>query len=134
MIDVSKMKQGDVVAVSGNGQKEDARLLTKAEACQELGISLSTLDRRIASGKIKVKRKPRGRRHRVYVVMEGPPSEVELNNPLIALALAVALERILDLEEKMAVIEDRLREERKRNSQTSRIEPRPWWRFWDPQQ
>ena len=100
MIDVSGVTQGDVMAAVNNGQKKNARLLTKAEACQELGISLSTLDRRIASGEIKVKREPRGRRHRVYVVMEGAPTEDQPDNSLIVLALAVALERILGLEEK----------------------------------
>ena len=32
------------------------RQLTKAEACRELAVSLSTLDRRIASGDIEVRR------------------------------------------------------------------------------
>ena len=32
------------------------RQLTKAEACRELAVSLSTLDRRIASGDIQVRR------------------------------------------------------------------------------
>ena len=41
------------------------RSLTKAEACRELSVSLSTLDRRIASGEIQTKREPHGRRHRV---------------------------------------------------------------------
>ena len=45
------------------------RMLTKAEACRELAVSLSTLDRRIASGKVRTKREPRGRRHRVYVML-----------------------------------------------------------------
>ena len=31
------------------------RLLTKAEACRELSVSLSTLDRRIASGEVRTK-------------------------------------------------------------------------------
>ena len=42
------------------------RLLTKAEACRELAVSLSTLDRRIASGEIEVRREEQGRRRRVY--------------------------------------------------------------------
>ena len=41
------------------------RQLTKAEACRELAVSLSTLDRRIASGDIEVRREQHGRRHRV---------------------------------------------------------------------
>ena len=47
------------------------RLLTKAEACRELRLSLSTLNRRIAAGEVPVKREPRGRRHRVYVMLDG---------------------------------------------------------------
>ena len=35
------------------------RQLTKAEACLEMAVSLSTLDRRIASGEIQVRREPR---------------------------------------------------------------------------
>ena len=49
------------------------RLLTKAEACRELRLSLSTLNRRIAAGEVAVRREPRGRRHRVYVMMDGDP-------------------------------------------------------------
>ena len=49
------------------------RLLTKAEACRELGLSLSTLDRRIAAGELQAKREPRGRRHRVYVMLDDEP-------------------------------------------------------------
>ena len=44
------------------------RLLTKYEACRELGLSLSTLDRRIGSGDILTQREPHGRRGRLYVV------------------------------------------------------------------
>ena len=46
------------------------RLLTKAEACRELRVSLSTLNRRIAAGEVPVRREPRGRRHRVYVMLD----------------------------------------------------------------
>ena len=46
------------------------RQLTKAEACRELAVSLSTLDRWIASGEIQVRREPRGRRHRIYVMLD----------------------------------------------------------------
>ena len=51
------------------------RLLTKAEACRELAVSLSTLDRRIASGELVTRREPRGRRHRVYVMLDDDPPE-----------------------------------------------------------
>ena len=81
------------MATSGNGKRNRERLLTKAEACEELGISLSTLDRRIASGEIQVRRKPRGRKHRVYVVMEGGPAEDANDDSLDRYALVVALEK-----------------------------------------
>ncbi len=51
------------------------RLLTKAEACRELRLSLSTLNRRIAAGEVAVKTEPRGRRHRVYVMLDDDPPE-----------------------------------------------------------
>ena len=47
---------------------EQVRWVTKAEAARELEISLSTLDRKIRRGEIKVRREGR----RVYVRMEGP--------------------------------------------------------------
>ena len=47
---------------------EPVRWVTKAEAAEELEISLSTLDRKIRSGEIKVIREGR----RVYVRMQGP--------------------------------------------------------------
>ena len=49
------------------------RLLTKAEACRELRLSLSKLNRRIAAREVEVKREPRGRRHRVYVMLDDDP-------------------------------------------------------------
>ncbi len=47
---------------------EPVRWVTKAEAAEELSISLSTLDRKIRSGEIEVVREGR----RVYVRMQGP--------------------------------------------------------------
>ena len=47
---------------------EPVRWVTKAEAAEELEVSLSTLDRKIRSGEIEVIRKGR----RVYVRMQGP--------------------------------------------------------------
>ena len=47
---------------------ERVRWVTKAEAAEELEISLSTLDRKIRSGEIEVAREGR----RVYVRMRGP--------------------------------------------------------------
>ena len=140
---MSGMTHGEVLAAVGNRQRKNVRLLTKAEACRELGISLSTLDRRIASGKIATRKKPMGRRHRVFVVVEEVPTEEEHDDSLIVLALAIALERILGLEKNMTVVEEQLREEQKHNSLMfeelkaavapahSRNRPRPWWPFGD---
>ncbi len=102
------------------------RILTKAEACQELAVSLSTLDRRIASGEIRARREPRGGRHRVYVMLDDDPpgSGTVADSPL-----AVAQERIRGLEEQ-------LERERQRNGDLvnelkAAREPRgSWWRFW----
>ena len=47
---------------------EPVRWVTKAEAAQELEISLATLDRKIRNGEVEVVREGR----RVYVRMHGP--------------------------------------------------------------
>ena len=121
-------------------------MLTKAEACEELGISLSTLDRRIASGAIRARKKPMGQRHRVYVVMEGGASEDADDDSSDRFALVVALEKILDLQEKLTELQEQLQQDRKSNSlkfdelnaamiqPSSRKQPHPWWRFWDSPQ
>lgn len=146
MIDVSEMRNGEVKPFASNDKGNTERLLTKAEACEELGISLSTLDRRIASGKIQVRRKPHGRRHRVYVVMEKGPAEDRLDDSLVEFAVVVALERILGLEEKVSELQDQLQKGRDSSSlkfdelnavmvqPSSRHRPHPWWRFWDSPQ
>ena len=61
---------------------EPIRWLSKAEAAQELEISLSTLDRKIRKGEVEVVREGR----RVYVRMHGPeyPSDEELLRRAIA--------------------------------------------------
>ena len=116
------------------------RLLTKAEACRELAVSLSTLDRRIASGDVLTRREPRGRRHRVYVVLDDDPPE---NGACAESALAVAQERIRGLEEQVALLQGQLEAERERY--TGLLDDvkadkfpvlaqgrRPsWWRFWE---
>ena len=110
------------------------RMLTKAEACRELAVSLSTLDRRIATGEIRTKREPRGRRHRVYVMLdddlpsaiETPPSE-----------LAAAQERVRGLEEQVAFLQEQLELEQQRNAElvkelkAGQNRRGPWWRVWE---
>ena len=93
---------------------EDMRLLTKGEVCRELRLSLSTLNRRIAAGKVPVKREPRGRRHRVYVMLDDdPPSAIETQQP----ELAVAQERIRGLEEQVELLQEQLELERQRSAE-----------------
>ena len=115
------------------------RLLTKAEACRELAVSLSTLDRRIASGELSAKREPRGRRHRVYVVLDDDPPK---NGGDAESALAVAQERIRGLEEQVAFLQGQLEAERERYARplddvkagefsVPQQERLPWWRFWE---
>ena len=48
--------------------KESVRWVSKAEAAEELEVSMSTLDRMIRRGEVEVRREGR----RVYVRMEGP--------------------------------------------------------------
>ena len=109
------------------------RMLTKAEACRELGLSLSTLDRRIASGEVHTKREPRGRRHRVYVMLDDDlPSVVETTKS----EPSVAQERIRGLEEQVAILQEQFERDQDANAQlvnelkSARKRPGPWWRFW----
>ena len=114
------------------------RLLTKAEACRELAVSLSTLDRRIASGEVRTKRELRGRRHRVYVMLDDDlPGAIEAPQS----ALAAAQERVRGLEEQVTLLQEQLELEQQRNAglvdelkaaQTKRPQEgsSPWWRFW----
>ena len=113
------------------------RLLTKAEACRELGVSLSTLNRRIAAGEVPVRREPRGRRHRVYVMLDDDPPGNDSNNDSGAAALAVAQERIRGLEEQVEILREQLERERRRNAdlagelRAAQSRRSPGWRFWE---
>ncbi len=93
------------------------RLLTKAEACRELGLSLSTLDRRIATGELKAKRELHGRRHRVYVILDDDPPGNDNNVESGGTALAVAQERIRGLEEQVEFLQEQFDLERHRNAE-----------------
>ena len=89
------------------------RLLTKAEACRELRLSLSTLNRHIAAGEVPVRREPRGRRHRVYVMLDDVlPSAAETPQS----ELAAAQERVRDLEAQVELLQGQLETERARNA------------------
>ena len=88
------------------------RQLTKAEACRELAVSLSTLDRRIASGDIQVRREQQGRRHRIYVMLDDDLPENGANARSQGTLLDVAQERIRGLDEQMALLQGQLEQER----------------------
>ncbi len=92
------------------------RLLTKAEACRELAVSLSTLDRRIASGEIEVRREQRGRRHRVYVMLDDDLPENGANARSQSTLLDMAQERIRGLDEHVELLQSQLVLEQERNS------------------
>ena len=109
------------------------RLLTKREACQELRLSLSTLNRRIAAGEVPVRREPRGRRHRVYVMLDDdPPCAAEAAQS----ALAVAQERIRGLEAQVELLQGQLELERQCNAglvdelKSAQQRSGSRWRFW----
>ena len=112
------------------------RLLTKAEACRELRLSLSTLNRRIAAGEFSVRREPRGRRHRVYVMLNDDPPGNGIDADSDETALAVAAERIRGLEEQVELLQGQLEHERQRNAglvnelKVAQARCGPWWRFW----
>ena len=91
------------------------RQLTKAEACRELAVSLSTLDRRIASGDIEVRREQHGRRHRVYVMLDDDPQENGVAAKSRGTLLDVAQERIRGLDEQVEPLQAQLAQEQERN-------------------
>ena len=91
------------------------RQLTKAEACRELAVSLSTLDRRIASGDIQVRREQRGSRHRIYVMLDDDLAENGANARSQGTLLDVAQERIRGLDEQVALLQAQLAQEQERN-------------------
>ena len=91
------------------------RQLTKAEACRELAVSLSTLDRRIASGDIQVIREQRGRLHRIYVMLDDDLPENGVNTGSQSTLLDVAQERIRGLEEQVELLQAQLAQEQERN-------------------
>ena len=91
------------------------KLLTKAEACRELSVSLSTLDRRIASGEIQVRREPRGRRHRICVMLDDDLPENGVDARSQGTLLDVAQERIRGLDEQAALLQTQIELEQERN-------------------
>ena len=111
-------------------------MLTKAEACRELKLSLSTLNRRIASGEVAATKEPRGRRHRVYVMLDDDPPGNDDNADSGDTAPVAAQERIRGLEEQVECLQGQLKHEQQRNAelaqelQANQARHGPWWRFW----
>ena len=91
------------------------RQLTKAEACRELAVSLSTLDRRIASGEIQIRREQQGRRHRIYVMLDDDLAENGASAKSQGALLDVAQERIRGLDEQVELLQAQLELEQERN-------------------
>ena len=78
-------------------------------------MSLSTLDRRIASGEIQVTREPHGRRHRVYVMLDDDPPDNGVNPRSQGTLLDVAQERIRGLEKQVVLLQSQVALEQERN-------------------
>ena len=119
-----------------SGREVCLRLLTKAQACRELDVSLSTLDRRIAAGELLTQREHHGRRHRLYVVLDDRVTVDQAEADRAKTALAVAQERVRCLEEQVAFLLEQLDLEQRRSAELLedlRLERaegrRPWWRW-----
>lgn len=102
------MTGGDVSADRrGKAMDEPVRWVTKAEAAEELEISLSTLDRKIRRGEIEVVREGR----RVFVRMQGP--EYLSNEELLLRSIA----REEELQRTVRKLEQRVSEWKLRASE-----------------
>ena len=121
------------------------RRVTKSEARQLLNVSLSTLNRRIAEGQLEVERVQQGQIHRVFVLLPADtdrPEAPEEAEPDSGTDLAVAQERIRNLEELVTLQRDWLDLAEARVQQFIQALPapptppaappehRPWWKFW----
>ena len=115
------------------------RRVTKSEACRLLGVSLSTLDRRITEGQLEVERVQQGQVNRVFVLL--PSEDMPEDRPDPETEMAVAQERIRSLEELVSLerewrqtAETRLQEVlRALPAPAAAPEPethRPWWKLW----
>lgn len=140
-----------------SSRESSMRLVTKADACRELKVSLSTLDRWIAAGRVQISKEPLGRRHRVFVIMDEVAEDDGMVNPSNTLgrresklggpptddgALAVAQEQIRGLERLVDVLKEQLEIERDRHTRIlgDLKDGRPavpgtergsvWWQFW----
>ena len=119
-----------------SGREVCLRLLTKSQACRELDVSLSTLDRRIATGELLTQREHHGRRHRLYVILDDRVTVDQADADRVKTALAVAQERVRCLEEQVACLRELLELEQRRSAELLedlRSERaagrRKWWRW-----
>ena len=114
------------------------RRVTKSEACRLLGVSLSTLDRRIAEGQLECERVQQGQVHRVYVLL---PGDTPKDRQDTEKDMAVAQERIRSLEELVALEREWRETAETRLHEVLRALPappptpepetrRPWWKLW----
>ena len=95
---------------------EPVRWVTKAEAAQELEVSLSTLDRMIRKGEVEVARESR----RVYVRMHGPEDLSDEELLRRAIAREDELERTVRELERSASELERERDEAREAAAASR--------------
>ena len=96
--------------------------LTKEEACQRLGIHLSTLDRMIKRNEVETELEPQGSRHRVYVLLdqdEAPGAHQDTSpdaarymsdDPAHTSEVIVLRERVKSLEEMISYYQQQLRD------------------------
>ena len=129
------------------------RRVTKPEACQILQVSLSTLNRRIAEGQLAVERVQQGQGHRVFVLLPADtdrPEAPDEAGPDAGTQLAVAQERIKNLEDMVKLQKEWLDLSESRVQQLPRSLPEPtspvappapppptpppasrsWWKLW----
>ena len=104
------------------------RRVTKSEACQLLNVSLSTLNRRIAEGQLEVERVQQGQIRRVFVILPADTDRPEAQDeagPDEGTQLAVAQERIRNLEDMVRLQKEWLDLSESRVQQLLRALPEP---------
>ena len=129
------------------------RRVTKPVACQVLNVSLSTLNRRIAEGQLEVERVRQGQAHRIFVLLPADTDRPEAQDeagPDAGTQLAVAQERIKNLENMVQLQKEWLDLSESRVQQLLRALPEPtppvappapppptppaarraWWKLW----
>ena len=129
------------------------RRVTKQQAMEELGISLSTLDRRIRNGELEVEVAKHGKGRRVFIMLNGTSNPESLPETLspdssvsespLDVALAISQERVRGLEELVDHLREQVAMERNRYSEiyhdvkTGALmlpeakSDSAWWRFWE---